>query len=172
MSDETRAERTMCPLLTCAAGKSRPCAGARCEWWVESFDPRIVFWFRRHAPQLVGTVQGQNGQGCARSHLGDGQQGPEGLPLLKGRKAVQFLRILADNMTDVKGGVLPPLGQRRTGMRRQSDFIAHAAFRHQQAGLDPGFRKPPFKICNHRYQRVKDELCAPPETVEERFPYA
>lgn len=40
MSDETRAERTMCPLLTCAAGKSRPCAGARCEWWVESFDPR------------------------------------------------------------------------------------------------------------------------------------
>lgn len=22
-------------------------------WWVESFDPRIVRWFRRHAPQIV-----------------------------------------------------------------------------------------------------------------------
>lgn len=30
----------MCPLLTCAAGKARPCARERCEWWVESFDAR------------------------------------------------------------------------------------------------------------------------------------
>lgn len=30
----------MCPLLTIAAGKARPCAGGGCAWYVESFDPR------------------------------------------------------------------------------------------------------------------------------------
>lgn len=31
----------MCPLLTAAAGKARPCAGGGgCELWAESFDPR------------------------------------------------------------------------------------------------------------------------------------
>lgn len=30
----------MCPLLTAAAGKARPCAGRGCELWAESFDPR------------------------------------------------------------------------------------------------------------------------------------
>lgn len=31
----------MCPLLTIAAGKARPCAGGGCEFWSESFDPRF-----------------------------------------------------------------------------------------------------------------------------------
>ena len=31
----------MCPLLTAASGKARPCAGGGgCEFWAESFDPR------------------------------------------------------------------------------------------------------------------------------------
>lgn len=30
----------MCPLLTAAAGKARPCAGGGCEWFVDSFDAR------------------------------------------------------------------------------------------------------------------------------------
>lgn len=33
-------DKTMCPLLTCAAGKARPCAGGGCAWFVDSFDPR------------------------------------------------------------------------------------------------------------------------------------
>lgn len=41
MASETGADAPMCPLLTCAAGKSRPCAKERCEWWVESFDARF-----------------------------------------------------------------------------------------------------------------------------------
>ena len=30
----------MCPLLTAASGKARPCAGGGCAWYVESFDVR------------------------------------------------------------------------------------------------------------------------------------
>lgn len=30
----------MCPLLTIASGKARPCARGGCEFWAESFDPR------------------------------------------------------------------------------------------------------------------------------------
>ena len=47
----------MCPLLTCAAGKARPCARERCEWWVESFDARYsrcaVLGLSASASQLV-----------------------------------------------------------------------------------------------------------------------
>lgn len=30
----------MCPLLTAAAGQSRPCAREGCAWWKSSFDER------------------------------------------------------------------------------------------------------------------------------------
>ena len=33
-------DQPMCPLLTCAAGKARPCAGGGCAWYDESFDVR------------------------------------------------------------------------------------------------------------------------------------